>query len=48
MKWCKNGVDGTVKTPETIENKGDVRIYEIRYRNQLAFFHKSIYLNVSP
>ena len=23
-------------------------LYEIRYRNKLAFFHKSIYLNKSP
>ena len=32
MKWCKNGVNGIMETPQTIENKGDVIIYEIRYR----------------
>ena len=32
MKWCKNGVEGANETPETIENKGDLRSYEIRYR----------------
>lgn len=30
------------------ENKGDVKIYEIRYRNSAAYFHISLYLYVTP
>lgn len=29
-KWRKNGVKAILVTPETLENKGDVKIYETR------------------
>ena len=31
-----------------LRNVREVILYEIRYRNKLAFFHKSMYLNKSP
>lgn len=31
-----------------LSDKGDCKRYEIRYRNKLAFFHKSMYLHKSP
>ncbi len=31
-KWRKNGVKAKTKTPESLENKGDVDKDEIRYR----------------
>ena len=31
-----------------LRNVREVILYEIRYRNKLAFFHKSMYLHKSP
>ena len=32
IKWCKNGVITNTLNEKTIGNKGDMSIYEIRYR----------------
>jgi hypothetical protein len=31
-KWYSNGTVSTMKVPENLENKGDIRTYEIRNR----------------
>ena len=48
VKWSINGVEYTARNRKTLENKGDLRIYEIRYRWLNACFisqYSSINLN---
>lgn len=48
IQWRKIGVCEHDETPERTENRGVVKIYEIRYRNTRANFYNFMLLHISP